>query len=222
MAFKILFTADEYKESLLYDIYNLKTAYSNTVDKTTKTYYNCGYRGMSSYMFDCWNWHKVKAWGWVPGYNVGSFLFAPGTNGIGDWTGRQILDKCSGVSSDFKNVAVGEWLLTAAEDHAGVYIGKHLWNGYEFNVAECTPEIKRNGVVIMSGGCHLSYVDAQGRRYNHKGGTQVAAWAKHGKLPWIDYTNGVKPLTYTIKADKDTATINFNGEGITTITIKEK
>lgn len=218
MAYKIIFTADKYVEKLLNIIYNLKTTYSNTVDKTTQTYYNCGYHGMSSYMFDCWNWHKVLWWGWTAGYNVGSFLFAPGTNGIGDWNGRQILDKCSGVSSDFKSLVPGEWLLTKAEDHAGVYIGKHTWNGYEYNVAECTPKITRNGNLIMSSGCHLSYVDEKGNRYNHKGGTQVLAWAYHGKLPWIDYTNGNAPLKYTIKTEGNKQTINVT-EGKGTITV---
>ena len=218
MAYRKLFTAEEYKQLLLYDIYNLSTNYSNTVDQKTKTYYNCGYRGVTAYSFDCWNWHKTKWWGWVPGYNVGSFLYAPGTNNIGDWTGRQILDKCTGVSSDFKNVAVGEWLLTKAEDHAGVYIGEHAWNGFIFNVAECTPKIVRNGVTVMSAGCHLSYVDEKGIRYNHKGGTQVVSWAYHGKLPWIDYTNGVTPMTYTTKQDGNKTIINFNGKGTATVT----
>lgn len=217
------FTAEEYRDSLLYDVYNLKTQYSNYVDKKTGIYYNCGYHSMTAYLTDCWNWHKIKAWGWVPGYNVGSFLFAPGTNGVGDWNGREILDHCSDVSSDFSSVIDAEFLLTAAEDHAGCFVGERTWNGYVFNVAECTPKIVRNGQLVMSDGCHLSYVDAQGRRFNHKGGTQVGSWAKHGKLPWVDYTGAkAEPLTYTIKADKNTATIDFKGEGTVTITVKEK
>lgn len=220
--FKKLFTAEAYKQLLLDDIYNLSTNYSNKVDPQTKVYYNCGYHGMTSYSFDCWNWHKVRWWGWNPGFNVGSFLYAPGTNGIGDWTGRQILDKCSGVSSDFKSVAVGEWLLTKAEDHAGVYIGEHTWNGFIFNVAECTPKITRNGVQVMSAGCHLSYVDEKGNRYNHKGGTQIVAWAWHGKLPWIDYSNGVIPFKYTVKQDGNKQVLDVQGKGQITVTTSIK
>ena len=220
MAISKVFTADEYVESLLYDVYNLPTTYSNRVDQTTKTYYNCGYRGMQSYMFDCWNWPKTRAWGWTPGYNVGSFLYAPGTNGIDDWNGRQIMDRCGDVSKDFKTVLPGESLLTAAADHLGTFVGKQIWNGYEFNTAECTPKIVRNGQLVMSAGCHLSYTDEQGRRFNHKGGVQVGSWAQRGKTPWVDFTNGAQELTYTIKADKDTATINFNGTGTVTVKIK--
>lgn len=212
------FTAEQYRDSLLYDIYNLKTAYSNRVDQSTKTFYNCGYRGMNAYYFDCWNWHKVKAWGWVPGYNVGSFLYAPGTNGVDDWNGRQILNHCENVSSDFKNTICSEFLLTAAEDHAGVFIDEEKWNGYIFNVAECTPKIVRNGVLVMSDGCHLSYVDEQGRRYNHKGGVQVGAWAKHGRLPWVDYNSGQK-FTYDIKKDAGKLIIDFSGTGSAEITL---
>ncbi len=221
--FKKLFTAEAYKQSLLYDIYNLKTNYSNKVDQNTKTYYNCGYRGMTAYSMDCWNWHKIKWWGWVPGYNVGSFLYAPGTNGIGDWTGRQILDKCADVSKDFKKIVPVEWLLTAAEDHAGVWIGKQMWNGYEFNTAECTPKIVRNGQLVMSAGCHLSYTDEQGRRFNHKGGVQVGSWAYHGKLPWIDYS--ANELSYTVTTEGNKTYLDVDGKGrfeISTTTIVKK
>lgn len=189
MAFEYLFTAAQYRKKLLHIIYDLPTSYSNQVDKNTKVkvYYNCGYRGMNAYIWDCWNWHKTLAWGWTEGYNVGSFLFAPNKNGVGDWNGKQIYDVCSDKSTDFKKIADVEMLLTKAEDHMGVYIGKEIWNGYEFNVAECSPRVIRNGQQVMSAGCHLSYVDDQGRRFNHKGGVQVGSWYYHGKLPWIDY-----------------------------------
>lgn len=223
MAISKVFTADEYVESLLYDVYNLPTTYSNRVDQTTKTYYNCGYRGMQSYMFDCWNWGKVKAWGWKPGYNVGSFLYAPGTNGVDDWNGRQIMDRCADVSTNFKPIVPAETLLTPAADHVGTFIGKHLWNGYEFNVAECTPKIVRDGKLVMSAGCHLSYVDEQGRRFNHKGGVQVGTWAKHGKTPWVDFSNKDVPLKYTIKQDGNKQTITVvEGKGTITITTTVK
>ena len=225
MAISKVYTAEAYRKKLLYIIYNLPTSYSNKVDQTTKTYYNCGYRGMSAYLWDCWNWHKTLAWGWEEGYNVGSFLYAPNKNGVGDWNGKQILDKCSDVSTNFKKITEEEMLLTKAQDHMGVYIGKEMWNGYEFNVAECTPQIMRNGTVIMSGGCHLSYVDEQGRRFNHKGGTQVGSWYQHGKLPWIDYTNGEVPLTYTISEKDGKQILSVDGKGqfeISTTTIVKK
>lgn len=220
MAIKKVYTADQYIERLLYIVYNLPTAYSNRVDG--KTYYNCGYRGMQSYMWDCWNWPKTVGWEWTPGYNVGSFLYAPGTNGIEDWNGRQILDRCDDVSKDFKSVVPAEFLLTAAEDHAGTFIGKQIWNGYEFNVAECTPKIVRNGQLVMSAGCHLSYVDEKGNRFNHKGGVQVGSWAYHGKTPWVDFTNGQKALTYTVKQSGNKQVLDVDGKGQITVTTSIK
>ena len=43
-----------------------------------------------------------------------------------------------------------------------------------------------------------SYVTADGRRYDHKGGTQYGKWDAHGKLDkYIEYESG--PVLKTLK-----------------------
>lgn len=175
-------TKKEFIDKLLYCVYNLKTTYYN------KLPYNCGYNHGKYYSYDCWCWIKVILWGWVPGYNTGSYLHAPGQNGVGDWTGEEIMRWCENVSADFTSIPQADLLLTLARDHMGCYIGKHFWNGYEFNAVECTPQItnKTTGALIMSSGCHLSYVDEKGNRFNHKGGQKVGVWAQHGTIPILE------------------------------------
>jgi hypothetical protein len=187
--FKKLMTATDFINRLKHCIFNLNTSYNNQKG------YNCGYKHQGGYYtWDCWNWFKTIWWGWVPGYNTGSYLLAPGQNGIGDWNGRQILNNCYDVSTDFTKLSTpASYLLTKAEDHAGVFIGKTTYGGYEFNVAECTPQTD-----VMIGGCLLSYVDEQGRRFNHKGGQQAGAWHYHAKMPWIDYMEETPNLKFTV------------------------
>ena len=41
---------------------------------------------------------------------------------------------------------------------------------------------------------YLSYVTANGKRYNYKDGSLASVgWGKHGKLPWIDYSEEPTP-----------------------------
>ena len=205
--YNIIYTAEKYKERLLDIILNLKTGYSNYVDKKNKIFYNCGYYNGTYTTWDCWNWHKTLWWGWTSGFNKGSFLFAPNKNGIGDWNGREILDRCYDTSSDFKKVDEVEWLLTEKEDHAGVYIGETTYKGYIFNTAECTPQTN-----VMEGGCCLTYTDEQGRRFNHKGGAQAGAWKYHGKMPWIDYAQGEAGMKCTVQIlQGNKALVNIEG-----------
>ena len=76
---------------------------------------------------------------------------------------------------------VGAFLLSPKGDHAGVYIGERIINSKCYNVVECTP--------LWRSGVQLSYVSAAGKRYPYKGGAAAAtSWGKHGKLPWIDYS----------------------------------
>lgn len=177
-------TKKEFKEKLLYCIFNMNTGYNNRYAVNAagqKIYYNCGYNWGNYTTWDCWNWPKTILWGWQPGWSVGSFLYAPGKNGVWDWNGHELIEWCKDVSEDFKNIPDLDMLITPKEDHVGIYIGDRTWNGYYFNVAECTPKTD-----YMIGGCLLSYVDEQGRRFNHKGGKQLGSWAKHGTIPILE------------------------------------
>ena len=75
--------------------------------------------------------------------NKGGYWFNPGRYGLGDWNGRQILNACSDVSSNFYNLTPGEYLLTEKEDHAAIYVGDFTGTlgGKQgtWNVIECTP-----------------------------------------------------------------------------------
>ena len=116
--------------------------------------------------FDCvnvikgilWGWHgdRSKSWGGAE-YNSG---------GVPDINADQMINRCSGVSSDFSNIVPGEavWL----PGHIGVYIG----NGV---VIESTP-IWKNGVQKTALGNIGSVAGLPNRK-----------WAKHGKMPYVVY-----------------------------------
>lgn len=95
---------------------------------------------------------------------------------------------CKEASNNFKSIVKGEFLYMSG--HVGLYIGeiKPFKDGRVFNTAECT--------LAFGGGAMLTYVDNSGRRYNHKGGTQSAAWEKHAKFSAVDYSTDktLKPL----------------------------
>lgn len=86
------------------------------------------------------------------------------SNGVSDQNADTIISKCSGVSTDFSNIVLGEvvWM----KGHMGIYIG----NG---KVIEATPKWD-NGVQITTCG-------------NVASGSKSRKWTKHGKSPYIDY-----------------------------------
>ena len=179
-AIEQVFTQKDFVEGLKALPFTLKgSLYKNSFPQ------NClYYQGNGIYSADCWNLIKAFIWGkGVLPKNVGGYWFNPGKYGLGDWNGRQILDKCDDISLDFSKKIPGEYLLTDVEDHAGIYVGdftgtlggaKGTWN-----VIECTP--------IWADGIQATYVDEKGRRLQYKGGPQAGAWQYHAKLPWVDY-----------------------------------
>lgn len=210
MAYEVVFTAKDFCEGLKALPETIKSYYKNIFPQ------NCLYnQGNGVFSADCWNMIKAFIWGkGVLPKNKGGYWYNPNRYGLGDWTGKQILNACSDVSTDFTKIAAGEFLLTADESHAGIYVGDYTVNGKTYNVIECTP--------AWNGGIQKTYVDASGKRYNTKGGGQLSSWKSHGKMPWINYTNTEDKLTYTIKTAKNAATIDFKGEGVITITVAGK
>ena len=167
-------TSNEYCEKLVHIAKDLPTQYRN------KYPYNLGYYNAGGYWtWDCWNLPKSLIWGWKETKKVGYFQKYNEATGLGDWTGKVIMSKCTDVSTDFSSVTKGEFLLTPDAGHAGTYIGEFELNGRTYNVVECT--------VAFGGGVVFSYVSSTGGRYSYKGGSKNSSWAKHGKLPWIDY-----------------------------------
>lgn len=108
--------------------------------------------------FDCVGLVKGVLWGWNGDEtkNYGGAIYA--SNGVPDISADAMIDRCSNVSSDMNNIAVGEYLWM--KGHCGIYIG----NG---RVAESSPKWA-NGVQITA--------------------LSARNWLKHGKLPWIEYS----------------------------------
>lgn len=127
--------------------------------------------GKNYFGFDCVCFVKAILWGWSGSTdkNYGGAVYH--SNGVPDIGEGEMLNACSDVSEDFKNIAVGEYLWTSG--HCGIYIGDGL-------AVECTPKWK-NGVQITA-------VDniAQKAGYNSR------MWKKHGKLPYVTYVD-VRP-----------------------------
>lgn len=120
---------------------------------------------------------------------------------IPDASENGILYLCSDVStSNFDTALPGEYLCMY-EKHAGVYVGPFQDPSGWCNVIECTVEAFDSGVTT-------SWVEADGRRFDHKGGTQYGKWDAHGKLDkYIDYTG--KPEKTTLKVTKITIKDGF-------------
>ena len=132
--------------------------------------YNLGYYNGYAISFDCWNLVKALINDPTIDQNYVVGRYAPASGNMGDWDGWTILQHCSGVSTDFSHLYVGEYLYMAG--HAGVYIG----NG---QVVECTCD--------WEGGVLISNITSSGGRYRN--GTFMRSWQYHGKLTeWIDYS----------------------------------
>lgn len=118
----------------------------------------------STFGFDCVNVIKAVLWGWCgdKSKSYGGAKYA--SNGVPDISANGMISKCTGISTDFSNIEVGEavWM----PDHIGVYIGNGL-------AVECTPAWK-NGVQITSCNCA-------------KPGYNRRNWVKHGRMPYVTY-----------------------------------
>lgn len=122
---------------------------------------------VDTFGFDCVNLIKGVLWGWSGDKNkvYGGATFK--SNGVPDTSADGMIKLCTGLSTDFSKIEVGEAVWRTG--HIGVYIGDGL-------AVECTPAWK-NKVQITA----VSNIGT-------KSGYNARKWTKHGKLPWIDYT----------------------------------
>ena len=116
--------------------------------------------------FDCVCLIKGVLWGWSGNKNRTYGGAAYNSNGVPDIDADVMISKCSGVTTDFSNIEVGEALWT--KGHIGVYIGDGL-------AVECTPAWK--GTVQITAVSNIG----------QKSGYNARKWTKHGKLPYIEY-----------------------------------
>ena len=119
--------------------------------------------------FDCVCLIKSVLWGWNGNKNAVYGGAAYASNGVPDIGTEEMIRRCTDVSEDFTKLTIGEavWL----PGHIGIYVGDGL-------AVECTPKWQ-NKVQITA--CNR---DVKG--YNRRD------WAKHGKLPYIQYKSGVE------------------------------
>jgi hypothetical protein len=123
--------------------------------------------------FDCVCLIKGILWGWdgTASATYGGAKYT--SNGVPDINADSMITKCSGVSTDFSNIEIGEavWM----PGHIGIYIGNGL-------AVESTPRWKNKTQItaVLNIGAKAGY---DGRK-----------WTKHGKLPYITYVaEQVKP-----------------------------
>lgn len=118
------------------------------------------------YGFDCVCLMKGILWGWNGNASktYGGASYA--VNGVPDIGADTMITKCSGVTTDFSKIEIGEAVWCSG--HIGVYIGDGL-------AVECTPRWKNN--------VQITAVANIGK----KSGYNARTWTKHGKLPYIEY-----------------------------------
>lgn len=121
--------------------------------------------------FDCVCLIKGILWGWCGNVDKTYGGATYQSNSVPDIGANAMIKKCSDVSTDFKKIVPG--CAVWCEGHIGVYIGDGL-------AVECTPKWA-NKVQITAVG-----------NIGKKAGYNTRNWTKHGKLPWVDYTETVK------------------------------
>ena len=131
--------------------------------------------------FDCVCLIKGVLWGWN-GDTSKTYGGAKYTsNGVPDIGADSIINVCSGVSTNFNNIEVGE--LVWMKGHVGIYIGDGL-------AIECTPAWKNNVQITAV------------KNIGTKKGYNARKWTKHGKLPYIKYEEAkVESITPPITTD---------------------
>ena len=125
----------------------------------------------NTFAVDCVGMVKTVLWGWNgnTGSSYGGAKYK--SNGVPDVTEGGMLELCNEISTDFSDIQVGEFVWL--QGHCGVYIGNNM-------VAESTPKWK-NGAQLSG----INGKPVEGR---------IRTWKKHGKLPWISYSEEVAPV----------------------------
>lgn len=156
--------------------YNKQAARTNKIKATSA----------NTFGFDCVCLIKGILWGWNGNVNKTYGGAVYNSNGVPDKGADQIMNYCSGVSTNFSNIVPGE--IVHMSGHVGIYIGDGL-------AVECTP-IWKDGVQITAVG-----------NIGRKSGYNTRTWVNHGKLNFIDYVTQVSTPTQPAVPAQD----NSNG-----------
>ena len=151
------------------------------------------------HIFDCVGLIKGIIWGWNGSDAVyGGATYA--SNGMPDIDADSLSYQCSSISSNFKNIEIGEVLLMPG--HCGIYIGSG-------KAVEATP--------AWNGGVQISAVGNIGAIP----GLPTRTWSTHGKLRLISYSaqNSVPSPTLSQNSTKVAYAQSFNKAYARTYTI---
>lgn len=140
--------------------------------------------------FDCVCLIKGILWGWSGDKNniYGGAKY--GSNGVQDYNADGTISICKGVSTNFSKIEVGEALW--CKGHIGIYIGGGL-------AVECTPKWQNKVQITAVGNIGV------------KSGYNTRTWTKHGKLPWVDYSETQTAPEEPAKPTKPKALANAEG-----------
>ena len=142
-------------------------SYNRAADRTAMIK-AAGNQNPPVYGFDCVCLIKGILWGWSGNASktYGGANYA--SNGVPDIGADTMITRCLDVSATgWANMAVGEAVWMSG--HIGIYIGDGL-------AVECSPKWE-NKVQITAVG-----------NIGSKAGYNTRTWTKHGKLPYVDYS----------------------------------
>ena len=148
---------------------NNKTRYTNNqaYNKQTARTNKILAASADTFGFDCVCLIKGLLWGWSGDTSKVYGGAAYKANDVPDIGADGMINACSEVSTDFSNILPGEavWI----KGHIGIYVGDGL-------AVECTPSWKD--------GVQFTAVHNIGTKSGYNG----RKWTKHGKLPYVTYT----------------------------------
>jgi len=122
--------------------------------------------------FDCICLVKGVLWGWDADKDkvYGGATYE--NNDVPDIGVESMINVCTDVSTDFSTILPGEFLWMSG--HCGIYIGEGLG-------IECTPKWTNNVQITAVG--NIGKIN----------GYNTRTWTKHGKLPYVDYSDALEP-----------------------------
>ncbi len=184
-------------------ISGMKKLLARKLEYNNHTPYNLGYCWKDDHISgDCWCINpKEMIWSWAVGkpvwenHTAGQYIYTEGikSSGLPDWTGGAIMDAYC-TKTTFKKMLQTKkapCFLLMRDYHMGAYIGEWTESGKTYNTSEFSPHAK-------IGQKMRSYVDANGFRWDYKGGTCIGKWDECGYLTsFIDYSESTTTTTET-------------------------